>query len=395
MTRDRLINGLILAGVLGIAVWIARHTYWTQVTVTSPLEGPAATNPFYSVERVLHAVGIQSRILSSLRFLPPTTEVVYVGDLSGGLVRAPLAPLERWVEGGGRLVVTGNAIWTLPALQTWSGISPAHGDPKPRPPRLPGVTDAADRECPPLTVRLRGSAGVESLRVCAADTGFGFASRRVPDWALEGVQGLQMLRTRIGRGSLIVLDPAILEANAFLREDDAQAFLDATQLGRGERLNLFNPTVAKPFPALLWRLGAPAIVCFGIAVVLLILRHLPRFGPPVPRPVAARRSLAEQIRANARLAARTGRLDTLRAAVSRALERAAVNHVAGYRSFNVRQRSEALASRAGVDPAALVRALTTSAADDAHAARSAIRLLEQARRAVAAPPSHPGAPHER
>jgi hypothetical protein len=133
---------------------------------------------------------------------------------------------------------------------------------------------------------------------------------------------------------------------------------------------------------MLWRLGAPAILCFGIALPLTILRYLPRFGPLAPTPIAARRSLAEQIRANARMARRTGKMGSLRAAVCRALEHCAQQRIAGYRSFNARQRATALAARAGVDPAELNAALTADAAGNAAVQQAAITLIERTRRAL-------------
>ncbi len=56
MTRSRITQGLIAALVIGLMAWIAMHTYWADVTVSTPMEGEAARNPYYSVQRFASAV---------------------------------------------------------------------------------------------------------------------------------------------------------------------------------------------------------------------------------------------------------------------------------------------------------------------------------------------------
>jgi hypothetical protein len=401
---------LILAVAAGICTWIAFNTYWTRVTLWSPLRGEAAANPYYSVERLLHALGMRTRKIDSLRVLPATNDVLLVTDLYGDVARTPFESLQRWVEGGGRLAVTSNVVWSTPALQSWSGIAPAHQDPGPRrsqrkvalppqavPPPQAAPQDAANdaamdedgAECRSLTVQDHGRATGEDLHLCAPLTVFGFASKRVADWALTSERGMQLLRVSLGRGSVTVIGPAsLLDPRGFLRGDDARALLDGTQLRRGEQLVIFSPSQAEPLLAMMWRLAAPAILFFGLAAVLLIVRHLPRFGPGVPAPVTARRSLAEQIRANARLGWRTGKLRPLRAAALHALDRDAARHIPGYGSLNTRQRATEIARRAGIDAGALNAALTGDAVGTLGVQRAAITLLEHARRALSPLSAH-------
>jgi hypothetical protein len=401
VTRDRGVAVLILAVGVGLCTWIAFNTYWTRVTLWSPLRGEAATNPYYSVERLVHALGMRSRKIHSLRVLPAATDVLLVTDLYGDVAHTPFASLQHWVEGGGRLVVTSNVVWSTPALQTWSGIAPAHQDPAPRPAQrkraMPPVAakgaaqatllDAdGSTDCHPLSVQLHGRATGEDLSICAPVTVFGFASKRVPDWALTSERGMQLLRVALGHGSVTVIGPALFfNPRVFLRGDDARALIEGTQLRRGEQLVIFSASQAEPLVAMLWRLAAPAIVCFGLATLLLIVRHLPRFGPGMPEPTAARRSLAEQLRANARFAWRTGNLRPLRAAVLRSLDRDAMRHIPGYGSLDTRQRAAEIARRAGIDAGALNAALTGDAAGTPHVQRAAITLLEQARRGLSPP----------
>jgi hypothetical protein len=400
---------VILAVVIAIGSWVAFHTYWTDETVPTALQGEAATNSYYSVERLARALGIRTQKIASLRVLPPRDDVLLISDLTHDAARARLGSLERWVESGGRLAVTANVVWSTPALQTWSGIAPAHREPKQpagaspglpnrgplnRRPLNPGPSNSAqdpplqilgkrEEDCAPMSVQTDGVSSGEIMHICSPASVFGFASKRRPSWALSNDAGMQLLRVSIGDGSLTVVGPGfLLGPKAFLRRDNAQAFIDATQLERGGRLSIFSASVAEPLVAMLWRRAAPAVVFFGVAISLMILRHLPRFGPPAPVPAAARRSLAEQIRANARFAWRTGNLSSLRRAVLRSLDRSAGQRIAGYGSLTARRRAVEIGKRAGVDSTVLNSAMTEAAAGAPSVQRSAIVLLEQTRRAL-------------
>jgi hypothetical protein len=94
----------------------------------------------------------------------------------------------------------------------------------------------------------------------------------------------------------------------------------------------------------------------------------------------ARRSLAEQIRANAAFAWRTRKLAALRAAVRRALDETAGKRIAAYSSLDVRKRVNAIAACAGTDARTLNSAMTEAALGAPHVQRAAIALLEQTRR---------------
>jgi hypothetical protein len=45
MTRDRWIQVVVAVGLIALIVWVARHTYWDEITVRAPPKGEAARNP--------------------------------------------------------------------------------------------------------------------------------------------------------------------------------------------------------------------------------------------------------------------------------------------------------------------------------------------------------------
>ena len=161
-----------------------------------------------------------------------------------------------------------------------------------------------------MTVRADGAPTGQSFRVCDAGPTLGFDGDRPPAWSLSDDRGMHVIRTGVGFGEVTVLEPAGVLGNGMLkRADHAEMFAAAAGLRHHDTLLIFHPATAEPLPALLWRLAAPAIIFLLAALLALAWRHAPRFGPPLPPPTPVRRSLAEQIRANARFAWRTHSLE--------------------------------------------------------------------------------------
>jgi uncharacterized membrane protein len=214
---------------------------------------------------------------------------------------------------------------------------------------------------------------------------------------LSGAQGMQVLRVHMGGGEFTVFGPRwILNNRTLPNGDHAEILIASLGLQRGDTLLILSPTRAEPLLALLWRLAAPAIVFLAAAMILMILRYLPRFGPPLPAPAPIRRSLTEQIRANARFAWRTRKLGSLRSAVRRSLDEAAQRQITRYGTLNIRQRADSLAASTGIDSAAISAALTTDAGTKLSEHRAAMTLLELCRRILLkSSPTMKGTPHDR
>ena len=378
MKRDHVVSAVIVVGLIALIVWIAMHTYWGETTIWTPMKGEAARNPYYSLELLATNLGIRSREIASLRDLPPDA-VVLVNDLHDDFLHQSIESLESWVDAGGRLIITGSLLRSSAALQSWSGVLRAHRDVASKPP-LPAYL-AFEQNCAPMTVQVASGAPRAPLTVCARAAEFCFTSRHEPTWSLSDAQGIQVLRVDIGSGELTVIGPyGILSNRNLLLGDHAEVLIAAAGLERRDTLLILRPPRPEPLLALLWRWAAPAIVFLAGAMVLLILRHLPRFGPPLPVEVPVRRSLAEQIRANARFAWRTRRLEPLRRAVKRALEEEAQRQIAGFRTLDLRRRADSLAVGTGIDTAAINAALKDDAGGNVHEHQAAITLLEACRR---------------
>ena len=384
MNRDRWIQAIVALGLSALIVWVARHTYWDEVTITTPPKGEAARNPYYTLTRLAESLGIHTSMIGSLQALPPDG-ILLVNSLYDDLRHEPLESLQAWVQSGGRLIIRGNTLDASEPLQIWSGIRPPLRESDSVQPAVPGALRAALRpedDCRRMAVDIDGVANGQSLVLCEALPN-GFASERVPSWSLSDSKGIQALRVPIGRGELTVIGPFFMLTNWGLpKGDHAEIFIAAAGLKHGDRLEILSPTRAEPLPVLLWRLAAPAVVFLFVAAVLTILRHLPRFGPPIPAAAPIRRSLAEQIRSNARFALRTQKLKSLRAAIRQGLDEAAQRQIAGYALMGPRKRAEALAASTGIDAATINAALVADSGGSVNEHRAAITLLDACRRVL-------------
>lgn len=382
MTRDRITYLVILVLLAIFGTWVARNTYWDDTLVPVPPKGEAATNAYYSVQHLATALGIRSSTVVSLNAARPNKGVLLIDGFQGEMTHTHIDELAPWVESGGRLIITDDVVRADPKFQAWSDIHRYARFDSPEKSKPNTLRRDPEDDCAPMHIATDAKT-TGTLTLCIPPTEFGWSSKRKPAWSLANESGLQVLRVNIGRGSVTVIPRYSLISNKnLIRHDHAEIFITASHLIRGDALYIVNVARAETLIALVWRLAAPALVFFGVAVVFIIVRQLPRFGPPLPPPAMVRRSLAEQIRANAAFAWRTRKLTALRAAVSRALDETAKRRIASYSSLDVRKRVHAIAAWAGVDSKTLNSAMTEDAAAAPQVQRAAIALLEHTRRVL-------------
>lgn len=396
LTRVGWLRLLLLAILLALGVWIARNTYWEEVSVPTQPRGEAASNPYYGILHLAADLGLRARTVTSLSSLPGRDGVLLLDAAAArNLPRPQILAVEHWVEAGGRLLLGGSVLGSSAELRRWTAIkfvpprvaSAVVAEPDaaaakwPAPPRTTTGVAKVRNDCPPMLVSIDGNATGETLLVCDVWVGNGYSSALTPSWALSDPAGIQVLRVGLGRGSVTIIGPSQIYANAELFEHQhARVFVDAAALMRGDQLWILVPGHAEALLALLWRLGAPAIGCLGLAVALSLWRGFPRFGPLAATPPAARRSLAEQIRASARFAWRSRSLTALHAAVLRGVEDVARRQIAAFDRLDAAQRSVAISARAGIPATEIEEAMRFDALRRPIAGRSAIVLLERLRR---------------
>jgi hypothetical protein len=400
----------VLIGVLMLAllVWIANHTYWKEITVPLPPKGEALTNPHYVAQLFANALGARTVRDRGPAGLPPSDAVIVLYDWHWSLSAPRREALKRWVESGGRLVVDRSLVGGEEDLRNWAGIETlveeeeeeqeeeseesAEGEPAeeaqageaPPPPELPPILGFRPPCHQALVVDGDGEVIPhplgEQFSICGFDESSSFVSNRRIDWSLGDENGLQAVRVAVGRGSVTAVNATPFRYRGLFDGGHGALFVLVTQLQRGDAIHFRSESEHPSVFVLMWRYGAPVIALVLAFVLFALWRGVVRLGPVIAEPERARRSLAEQIRGTGQFALRFGRGEALRAAAVRALEEAARRRFPGFARLSAPDRAAKLAELTRRDAEALSQALLFSGPRRPNELRSAIALLEAARR---------------
>jgi hypothetical protein len=370
----------VLLAFAAFIYWIAAHTYWADERVPGQPHGAGLSDPFYAAERLTRELGARASEERVWK-LPPTNAVIVTAFWNWDRSSAQRAQLQRWVESGGRLVA-GSGYYSS-EFSDWSGI--VRRTAKAGNPRDLNVIQRAcrleqeDGDGPwPATATVPH----RLYEMCGLNGDSFLASRRAPVWQVKDAYGVQALRIRIGRGSVSVVNGVPYTYLELLRGANASLFVAATQLHAGDDLRFLSDQTSTSLLALAWRFGAPVVVLLLAALILALWRAAPRFGPTMPSPESARRSLAEQIRGTGQFLLSVGDGQALHAATVSALFAAAPRRISAFASLSSAERVSRLAQATGFPADALASAVNYTGARRSNELRSAIALLEAARRQI-------------
>jgi len=392
MIRTRLIRLILLAALLLFVGWISKHTYWGEVKVPMPPKGEAAVNPFYAAEHLVSALGARATWDRSLGALPREA-VLVVSGWHWSLSTARRERLERWVESGGRLVVDRTLVGDEGEFEHWSGIE-----------RIERTNEGArgadsTRNAPPPQARGPMATGCRTLRaedaatssmdtaasyeVCGLDSTTRLSSPRPIDWALRERNAIEVLRVRVGRGSVSAINAvAPFTFRALFDGDHARLLVAVTRLHRGDEVHFLSEDAHGSLVSLLWQVAAPVVVLLLAALALLLWQRGARFGPLSAQPDRARRSLAEQIVGTGEFLLQVDGSAPLHAAALRALTEAARHRVPGYARLSVAEQVATLVGLTGLPARALSAAIEYRGARRRNELYSDIALIEAARRRI-------------
>jgi len=371
---------LVTAATAVLVAWIARHTYWDEVKVPMPPKGEALINPFYATQRFAEKLGATTS-WDRMFTAPRTDAVIVVSSWHWSLSRQRRAALQEWVEAGGRLVVDDLLLDPEDEFEHWSGVVRRYPDPE----SFKNSKDEDDPLCRQVREEFDGHPSADgSLWLC--DLGMSWLeSRQTSSWALRDAKGLQAVRVPVGRGSVTVINAAPFLDRALFDGDHGRVFVKAAGLRRGDDVHFLSEDQYPSLLALTWRYGAPVVVIGLTLAALLLWRGAVRFGPLAAPTIAARRSLADQIRGTGHFALRHGSGQALHAAAVRALDEAARRRVQRYASLEPDDRVAALARLTGFDRESLAAAIHHPGWRTAAALRRTLALLEAARREALVP----------
>jgi len=399
MRGSRLIIWIILLLALVLLVsFVARHTYWGQVPVPMPMKGEALTNPFYAAEHLVEALGAQTAWDHDVAALPPGG-VAVVSGWHWSLSAARRERLEQWVESGGRLVIDRTLVGDEQAFEGWSGVQHVDHEVGTRRRASQAKTRATS---PPSRTQMAAALRAENCvtlteetayrplgtpegeyRICGLDAGSALTSTRRIDWALRGRNGIGALRVTVGRGHVSVINAvAPFTRLDLFQEDHARLLVDVTELRRGDQVHFLSEDTHGSLVSLLWEVAAPAVALVLGCIALLLWRRGARFGPLVPAPERARRSLSEQIVGTGQFLLRTDGSAPLYAAALRALTEAARRRVPGYARLSSAEQAATLVQLTGLPARALSAAIEYRGARRRNELSSDVALIEAARRRI-------------
>jgi hypothetical protein len=376
MKSRHVLLAVALLGVALLIVWVARNTYWEEVSVPMPMKGEARTNSLYAAERLVTALGATAHPQRNFVTLPDPDSVIYLSYWNWDLIPSRRERLEQWVASGGRLVADRSLVGGDQALERWSGIARSEVTVE-----SDSQLDDEDEDERCADLQVAGEARA-SYTVCGVDPKSRLTNSREATWVLSDDTGIQALRIEIGRGSITLLNAKPFDNRRLFEGDDGLLFVAATGLERGDRIYFLSEEETASLLALMWKHGAPVVLLLLGALALALWRGSPRFGPAAGVPDSARRSLAEQIVGTGRFTLRFGGGSALHAAVVRALRETAERHLSGYRALGSEERIALLARSTAMDEEALTEAINHTGPRRRRELRKVIALLETARRRI-------------
>jgi hypothetical protein len=386
MRRPSGLSIVVFVAIVLVVAWVASVTEWGEVELPTPLRGDAATNPFYAAQKLVEALGATSERRESLGDMS-TDAVVVLSTWGWDINAARRTELERWVEGGGRLVVDAALITGSDAFERWSGVTREREEPDPD----------ADLFEPPEVVEecavfpaVRYAAGEDEVPERYEICNYDYTSWLVPTsseesgnlhWGLgDDVTYLQGVRVGVGEGAVTVVNAVPFVYRELFEGDHGELLVAAADLRVGDHVVFLSEENVASLLELVWRHGAPVVAVLLLFIALGLWRGGMRFGPLAAPAERVRRSLAEQILGTGRFAVRVGHGVALLAAARRALHEAATRRIVGYERMPTREQVAAVARLAAVDLGQLGAAMEPSSQQRSLELRGKLALLESARR---------------
>lgn len=387
MKRRWLISAALVVALAVLVSWIARNTYWDDITVPRFLHGEAATNPFYAVQRFVEELGVESEWRRSMGELPSTSSVLMLTHWNWGLIESRRKELERWVEDGGRLLLDATLVGGERELEAWSGLSKEYDFEKIEQSEGADEGSTLAEPCRELDLTIgdaQSDAGRSTYEVCGLSRVGWINAAGQPEWALEDDDGMQVVRVAVGRGKVILINGQPFATREMLEANNGTLFVDAALLRHDDHVVFLSEEDHPSILALIWIHGAPAVL-LGLAFVAFALwRNSVRFGPLEAAPEISRRSLGEQIRGTGQFVFRTDGGRPLHAAMVRALHEAARHRIPSYESLPMDDRIVAIGRIARLDSDSLAETIKFSGSRNHHEFKQAIALLDLARARVRA-----------
>lgn len=339
---------LIPLAIVGVALIVAaivlvrRGSEEVTETVTAPPSGPAAENQFLALERLLGRLGVEARSTPLLSDLPrPAPDVVFLFSPGRRDWNERDQRLLGWVDQGGHLIL--GALEPDDAFLSWLGLER------------------------------------DGWRITPVQGKWDYVDP--PDWEQDGRAVYATSFPRNEGRITVVTGFEHLGGRGLGEEGLARLVWTATCLeGKPQRALLVYGDEFPGLATLLWSRAPLLVISGALLLVALLWGASRRFGPILPDPEPARRSLIEHVQASGRLLWRHHRVGPLLSGAREELrDQIRIRH-----PELVQLSSAELALRLGplvrITPAELQAALEARAPLQADEFTRVVRTLARARR---------------
>lgn len=334
---------VLLALVVAAAVLLWRGLEKVTREVDAPPSGPAAVNRYLALERLLGRLGVEARSTPLLSDLPrPRPDVVFLLPPARSEWPERDQRLLAWVDEGGHLIL--GALEPEDDFLAWLGLERDGWLIRPR----GGSWDYVDP----------------------------------PDWERDGRTVYAVSFPRNEGRITVITGHAALGGRGLGEEGKARLVWDAACLeGRPARALIVYGDEFPGLGTLLWVEARPLVISVLALILVALWGASRRFGPILPDPELARRSLVEHVQATGRLLWRHRRVGTLLGGVRDELRDQVRRRHPELAHLEGRELAERLGPLVRVAPDELAAALTASPARlHAEEFTRAVRVLARARR---------------
>ncbi len=365
-----------LLAALGVAAFFLLFEP-VERTVRTGWSQAARRDPLLAAQRFLTAMGVPSESAEEVDPLPPP------GGLLVLMAERPMLSHERavevlaWAEEGGYLLASPDPVLLslLGVVQVEEPIEDQPWELLGRPQRLEARPGESFEVAIAAADRLLVPEYDEEPAPDAAD----------PDYFVSGPGGEDghlLIRKPHGSGWVAILSDPGLPSNARLGEYEHAAFLwsAVTVAGKPVSARLVRWLQYPTLGALLWRHGWRAVAAGAVLLAFWLWRRAARFGPLLPVPSRARRSLIEHIRASAEFLWRQGEAGSLVESSRQALLKRAGVRFPGFARMPSRAKVEKLAALAELPGETVAWALGGAVPGRPHDLTRMIETLERLRR---------------
>lgn len=301
-TKIALIVGLILALCLSLILY--QKLSWVEETVTIPPSVKVTSNPYYTAEQLLVKSGYKAERIDdalTLAKLPKESTLIL---FNSDLLKEPVQKIKirNWVKAGGHLILSpqedGDSIRLQELFDIY--IDDEESDDDDEEPSEPSNTGKKAN----VESDSRGYLAIEfeqdDMQADVNHTLRFYIDRDMTDTIADPRDDEMEIisRFRFENGWVTVVPLELFTNSAIKRYDHAKLWLHiATLPDRKDTIHLIRYIT---FPNLIsWLIEHAlfSLLAFGLSVLLVLWRYIPRFGPLIPTPPPVRPSLTEHLKA--------------------------------------------------------------------------------------------------